>query len=106
MRKVPEAGSSKVEQHPFSSSKSKLLIGIGVAVALAATIAGVCTIWMAKSASTETSTISTVRPSETIRIGASPEQKAKANPTAQPAVQSPQGTVKRMEAIQGAFSKK
>lgn len=84
---------------------SKLLVGCGVAAAIAI---GVSSFWMLKrsEASTETLGITTVRPTETIRYAPSPEQKAKAAPSAQPVVPPPQGTMKRMEAIQGAFSKK
>jgi len=58
----------------------------------------------------DTVTVSTVRPVETIRY-AQPsekpaEKKAKAGPTEAPNVPQPQGTVRRMEAISGAFSKK
>ncbi|MBX9778229.1 MAG: hypothetical protein K2Y71_27920 [Xanthobacteraceae bacterium] len=106
MSKVQAAPRSGNEQSkPDGFVGSKLLIGSGIVVAVAISFGS---FWIMKRTDSgpEALTVTTVRPTETIRLAPQPEPKAKAAPTAQPVVQPPQGTMKRMEAIQGAFSKK
>jgi hypothetical protein len=52
------------------------------------------------------STISTTRPSETIRVSRPPQEQGKSTQTTQPVVPPPDGTIRRLEAISGSFSKK
>src|SRR5689334_16627792 len=99
-----KAARSTKPTKPSGFGNGKLLIGCGV---IAAVLIGLSSFWMLKrSDETEAFSVSTIRPTETIRIAPSQEPKAKAASATQPAVQPPQGTMKRMEAIQGTFSKK
>jgi hypothetical protein len=107
MGKVSHAARSKPEQpkQPFLAGRAKLVIASGVGAVL---LLGTGLFWILKSnsgASSESFAVSTVRPTETIRYAPPPDQKAKTAPE-QPHVQAPQGTVRRMEAISGSFSKK
>jgi hypothetical protein len=106
MSKVPQAGRSKLKlsKHSYLSGKGKIVIAGGVA---AFVVLGIGVVWMTFSTgSPDALTVSTVRPVETVRYATAPEKGAKNNPTVAPDVQPPQGTVRRMEAIGGAFSKK
>ncbi len=106
MGKVLQAGRSKLEpsKHSYLSGKGKVVIASGVAAFL---VLGIGVVWMIFSAKPQdTLTVSTVRPVETVRYATTPEKGTKSTPTVAPNVQPPQGTVRRMEAIGGAFSKK
>lgn len=105
MSKEAKAAGSEDEQPRYSFGERKLLIGCGI---VATVVIGLSSLWMLKRSDGATGAVavSTIRPTETIRFAPSPEPKTKAVPTAHPPVQPPQGTIKRMEAIQGAFSKK
>jgi hypothetical protein len=108
MSKVPHAGRSKPEpsKAPYLAGTTKLVIAGGVATLL---VAGTGLFWILKGnseAGSEGFAVSTVRPAEVIRYAPPPETKAKSAPVETPHVQPPQGTVRRMEAISGSFSKK
>ena len=108
MSKVPHDGRAKSEQskQSYLAGKGKLVIASGVAASLLLA-SGV--LWFVKNSASkdpETLTVSTVRPVETIRYAPALEKKAKSGPTETPNVQPPQGTIRRMEAISGTFSKK
>jgi hypothetical protein len=90
----------------MSKVSHKLAIASGVAACL---VLGTGIFWFLKSTagnSSDTLTVSTVRPTETIRYAPPPEKKAKSARTETVNVQPPQGTIRRMEAISGTFSKK
>jgi hypothetical protein len=106
MSKVPQAGSSKLKpsKHLYVSGKGKVVIASGVA---AFVVLGIGVVWMIFSIrQPDTSTVSTVRPVETVRHATAAEKGTKSSPTVAPNVPPPQGTIRRMEAIGGAFSKK
>ena len=105
MSKVPQVAGSKSGQHSRLSGKAKLVIASGAAVCL---LTGIGVVWILRAGAdtrTESLTVSTVRPVETIRHVTVPEQAAK-GPQAPQNVPTPQATVRRMEAISGTFSKK
>jgi hypothetical protein len=107
MSQASPAGRSNLEQskHSYWSTKAKLVVAGGVAASLSLAIGAV---WFVKAKSSdraETMTVSTVRPVETIRFAPIPEKSAKTTPTVPANVEPPQGTVRRMEAISGAFKK-
>ena len=106
MSKVPQVGGSKSKQHSYLSGKAKLVIASGAATFL---LTGIGVVWILRAGadtSTESVTVSTVRPVETIRYATAPEKTTKGPQTVPKNVQPPQGTVRRMEAISGTFSKK
>jgi hypothetical protein len=108
MSKVPQGGRSTPEQskHSSRSGKFKLVVAGGVAASLSLAAGAVWFVMAGSNAGTETMTVSTVRPVETIRYAPAPEKKtANSTPAAPPHVQAPQGTIRRMEAISGAFKK-
>jgi hypothetical protein len=107
MSKVPPAGRSKQEQskHSYWSEKPKLVVAGGIAASLSLAIGAVWFVKAKSSDGTETMAVSTVRPVETIRYAPVPEKSAKSIPTVPPNVEPPRGTVRRMEAISGAFKK-
>ncbi|MBX9775348.1 MAG: hypothetical protein K2Y71_13190 [Xanthobacteraceae bacterium] len=110
MSKVPQVARPKSEQpKQHASGKGKLVIASGVAVFLLLGAGGV--VWFLSVGSgknTDGLTVSAVRPVETIRFAPAPEKEktAKQAPSVPPNVAPPQGTVRRMEAISGTFSKK
>lgn len=109
MNKVPQVARPKSEQpKQHASEKGKLVVASGVAVFLLLGTGGV--LWFLSVGSgknTDGLTVSAVRPVETIRFAPAPEMEktTKQAPSVPPNVQ-PQGTVRRMEAISGTFSKK
>jgi hypothetical protein len=107
MSKVLQAGRSNLEQskHSYWSGKAKLVVAGGVAASLSLATGAVWFVKAQSSDSTATMAVSTVRPVETIRYAPVPEKSAKSTPTVPPNVEPPQGTVRRMEAISGAFKK-
>lgn len=106
MSKVPQAGSSKLKpaKHSYLSSRGKVVIASGVAAFL---VLGIGVFWMTFSVRPpDTLTVSTVRPVETVRYATAAEKDVTSTPTVVPNVPPPQGTIRRMEVISGAFSKK
>jgi hypothetical protein len=106
MSKVPQVGRSKSEQHSHFSGQAKLVIASGTAIFL---LTGIGVVWILRAGadtSTESLTVSTVRPVETIRYATAPEKTAKSPQAVPQSVPPPHGTVRRMEAISGTFSKK
>jgi hypothetical protein len=105
MGKVSDTGHAK-SKHSHLAANGKLVIAGGVAACL---LLGTGIFWFLKNRAgndPEALTVSTVRPTETIRYAPPPEKKAKSGPAETANVQPPQGTIRRMEAISGTFSKK
>jgi hypothetical protein len=110
MSTVPQVGRSQPERskHSARSGKLKLAVAGGVAATLSLAIGAVWLVKAGSNASTETMTVSTVRPVEIVRYAPVPvpeKKTANSTPTVPPNVQPPQGTIRRMEAISGTFKK-
>ena len=106
MSKLPQVGGSKSGKHSYLSGKAKLVIASGAAIFL---LTGIGVVWILTAGAdtgTESLAVSTVRPVETVRYATAPEKTTKSPQTVLQNVQPPQGTVRRMEAISGTFSKK
>ncbi|MBX9776227.1 MAG: hypothetical protein K2Y71_17750 [Xanthobacteraceae bacterium] len=104
MSKASNTGHST--KHSSLAENGKLVIASGVAACL---LLGTGIFWFLNHSAghhPDALTASTVRPVETIRYAPAPEKKASSGPVEMPNVQPPQGTIRRMEAISGAFSKK
>jgi len=94
----------KPRKHSYVSGKGRIVIASGVAAFVAL---GIGVAWMTFSVRPpDPLTVSTVRPVETVRHATAAEKGTKSAPTPGPDVPPPQGTIRRMEAIGGAFSKR
>jgi hypothetical protein len=107
MKKASAGGRSQLKEakRPKLSRSVKLAVATGVGACL---LLGVGLIWSGGIGwnNGHPPSFSTVRPVETIRFATPPAEPVKKDSTAVSEVPPPQGTIRRMEAISGSFSRK